>query len=74
VYFGQGIHGNPYGAHENADRTREEGMDIFMEALRRQLEYRARDKRIRGVQQAHDEKHRRLKKVLNQLGLQLSSE
>jgi hypothetical protein len=30
-------------------------MNIFIEALRRQLECRSRDKRIRGVQQAHDE-------------------
>jgi hypothetical protein len=34
---------------------REEGGNIIIEALRRQIECRARDKRIRGVQQAHDE-------------------
>jgi hypothetical protein len=33
----------------------EEGRNIFIEALLRQLECRARDKRIRGVHQAHYE-------------------
>jgi hypothetical protein len=36
-------------------RTREEGGNTFIEAMRRQPECRSRDKRIRGVQQAHDE-------------------
>jgi hypothetical protein len=56
VHFGQGTQGNSYGAHWNAGRTSEEGRNIFIEALRRQLECRACDKRIRGVQQAHDER------------------
>jgi hypothetical protein len=55
VHFGQGAQGNSCGAHENAEKTREEVRHIFIEALRRQLEYRVRDRRIRGVQQAHDE-------------------
>jgi hypothetical protein len=55
VHFGQGTHGNSYAAHGNDVRTREEGSDIFIEALRRQLECRARHKLIRGVHQAHDE-------------------
>jgi hypothetical protein len=46
----------------------------IIEALRRQIECRARDKRIRGVQQAHDEELRRFRKVLDDLWLQLSSE
>jgi hypothetical protein len=56
VHFGQGTQGNSYGAHINAKRTGEEGRNIFTEALRRQLECRARDKRIHGVQQADDER------------------
>jgi hypothetical protein len=55
VPFGQGTQGNSFGAHGITERTREEGGNIFIEAMRRQLECRSRDKRIRGVQQAHDE-------------------
>jgi hypothetical protein len=55
VNFGQGTQGNSYGAHGNSTRTREERGNNFIDALRRQLECRARDKRIRGVQQANDE-------------------
>jgi hypothetical protein len=55
VHFGQETQGNSYGAHENAGRTREERGNNFIEALHRQLVYRARDKRIRCVQQAHYE-------------------
>jgi hypothetical protein len=43
-HFGQGTQGNSCSAHSNAGRTREEGRNIFIEALRRQLECRARDK------------------------------
>jgi hypothetical protein len=50
----QGTQGNLSGAHGNAGRTREERNNPFLEALRRQIECRAREKRIRGVQQAHD--------------------
>jgi hypothetical protein len=56
VNFGQETQGISYGAHGNAGRTSEEGSNIFIEALRRQLECRACDKRIRGVQQVHDER------------------
>jgi hypothetical protein len=56
VNFGQGTQGDSYGAHGNTGRTSEEGRNIFTEALRRQLECRARDKRIRGIQPAHDER------------------
>jgi hypothetical protein len=55
VNFGQGTQGNSYGAHRNTGRTREERGNNFIEALRRQLECRSREKRIRGVQQANDE-------------------
>jgi hypothetical protein len=55
VNFGQGTQGNSFGAHGNTRRTREEEVNIFIKALRRQLECRSREKRIRGVQQAHDE-------------------
>jgi hypothetical protein len=54
VRFGQETQSNFYGAHGNAGRTREEGRNIFIKTLRRQLKCRARDKRIRGFQQAHD--------------------
>jgi hypothetical protein len=37
VNFGQGTQGDSYGARGNAGRTSEEGMNIFFEALRRQL-------------------------------------
>jgi hypothetical protein len=56
VHFGQGTQGNSYGTHGNTVRMREERGNNFIEALRRQLECRSRDKRIRGVQQAHDER------------------
>jgi hypothetical protein len=55
VHFGQGTQDNSYGSHGNTGRTREERGTNFIEALRRQLDCRARDKRIRGVQQANDE-------------------
>jgi hypothetical protein len=53
--FGQGTQANSYGAYGNTCRTREEGRNILTEARRRQLECRACDKRITGVQQAYDE-------------------
>jgi hypothetical protein len=56
MHLGQITQSNLYGGHENAGRTREEEGNIFMEALRRQLECRARDKRICGVQHDHDER------------------
>jgi hypothetical protein len=56
VHFGQRTQGDSYGAHGNAGRTSEEGRNIFIEALRRQLECRACHRRIRGVQPAHDER------------------
>jgi hypothetical protein len=56
VHFGQGTQGDSYGAHRYAERTSKEGSNIFIAALRRQLECRACDKRIRGVQPAHDER------------------
>jgi hypothetical protein len=34
VNLGQGNQGDSYGAHGNAGRTSEEGMNIFIEALR----------------------------------------
>jgi hypothetical protein len=54
-YFGQRTQGNSYGAQGDTGRTREEGWNIFIEALRRQLECRSCDKRILSVQKAHDE-------------------
>jgi hypothetical protein len=56
VHFDQGIQGNSYGAHGNAGRTSKERKNIFIEALRRQIECRACDKRIRGIQPAHGER------------------
>jgi hypothetical protein len=41
VHFGQGTQGDSYGSHGNAGRTSEEGRNIFIEALRQQLECRA---------------------------------
>jgi hypothetical protein len=55
VHFGQGTHGNTSRVHGNTGRTREERGNSFIEALRRQFEYFSGDKRICGVQQAHDE-------------------
>jgi hypothetical protein len=75
MHFSQGIQGDSYGAHGNAGRTSEEGRNISIEALRRQLECRACDKGIRGVQPGPMMREiRRLKKMLDELGLQLSSE
>jgi hypothetical protein len=54
VHFGQRTQGSSYGAHGNAGRTSEEGRSIFIEAQRRQLDCRACDKLISGVEPAHD--------------------
>jgi hypothetical protein len=56
VHFDQGTQGNTYRAHGNAERTSEEGSNIFIEVLRRQLECLTCDRLIRGVQQADDER------------------
>jgi hypothetical protein len=55
VHLGQGTQSDLYGAHGNAGRKREKGSNIFIEALRRQLECHARAKRISGVQQTQDD-------------------
>jgi hypothetical protein len=55
VHFGQRTQGDSCGDHGNAGKTSEEERNIYIEALRRQLECRACDKRILGVHPSHDE-------------------
>jgi hypothetical protein len=68
VQFGQITQGNSYGAHGNAERTREEGRNIFIEALRRQLVH------VKNAFVASSRSMMRvfrcLMKVLGELGLQ----
>jgi hypothetical protein len=63
VRFGKGTEGYSCGAHGNVGRASEEERNIFIEALSRQLECRACDKRICGVHPAHDERNPSLEEV-----------
>jgi hypothetical protein len=66
--FGQGTQGDSYGAHGNTGRTREEGRNTFIEALRRQLVH------VKNAFVASSRSMMRvfrcLMKVLGELGLQ----
>jgi hypothetical protein len=71
AHFGQRTQGDSYGAHGNPGRTSEEGRNIFIEALCRQLEHVT--KAFVASSRSMMRELRRLKKVLDEVGLQLSS-